>query len=167
MATTNRSLAMTRLNALAAPLLALALLTACEPSDRRPGLWLRGEVQPFPADMSFTEQHQEIAIQVSTPYFIPHSVTIWCATLGNQLYVAAAEPETKNWPGWVADNPKVRLKIGGRLFEARLERVHDREEIERVQAVYAEKYGLDPSRGGEGDSRYWRVEPRDDGQRSI
>ncbi len=137
-----------------------ALLAGCEPSDRRPGLWLTGEPEPFPADVSFTDAHQEIAIQVETPYFLPHSVTIWCARVGNQLYVAAAEPETKNWPAWVQEDPRVRLEIGGRLFDAELERVRDEAELARVQRAYVQKYDLDPEAGGERTSWYWRVEPR-------
>ncbi len=140
-------------------LLLLIALAGCEPQDRRPGLWLSGDVGGFPADVAFTDAHQEIAIEIRAPYGLPHSVTIWCARVGDQLYVAAANPESKRWPDWADARPEVRLKIGDRLFEAQLVRLDDAAEIAAVQQAYVAKYDLDPSRSGPQLSRYWRVEP--------
>ena len=39
----------------------VVLLGGCGPSDRRPGLWLSGEVQAYPTDWTFADAHQEIA----------------------------------------------------------------------------------------------------------
>ena len=136
------------------------LLAGCEPQDRRPGLWLRGDVEPFPPDVAFSDAQLEIAIEIGTPYGLPHSVTIWCARVDDRLYVAAANPDEKRWPDWADARPDVRLKIDDRLFEARLERLDDAAEIAEVQGAYAAKYNLDPSRGGPQLSRYWRVLPR-------
>lgn len=144
----------------AATLLALlAALAGCEPQDRRPGLWLRGDVSDFPADVAFTDDHPEIALELKAPYGLPHSVTIWCARVEDQLYVAAANPESKRWPGWVDDRSDVRLKIGEHLFEGRLVLLDDEAEIDAVRRSYVAKYDLDPSRVGPELSRYWRVEP--------
>lgn len=141
-------------------LLVAVLLAGCEPQDRRPGLWLRGEPEPLPSDVAFTDAHMEIAIQVGTPYGLPHSVTIWSARVEDRLYVGAANPEQKRWPDWADARPDVRLKIGDRLFEARLQRLEDADELAAVQQAYTRKYDLDPERGGPTLSRYWRVLPR-------
>ena len=143
-------------------LLAILLLVGCEPADTTPGLWLSGNLQPLPDDWSFSQGHREIAIEVATPYFIPHSVTIWCADFEGGLYVGAAAPETKNWPGWVMDNPDVVLKVGDEIYEARLTRLSEPEQIDRVRSVYAVKYDL------AAQSDYigwiWSVGPRGESQ---
>lgn len=142
----------------------LLLLGGCEPDDRRPGLWLSGEIQEsLPDDWSFTNEHPEIHLQVSTPYLLPHSVTIWTAENGGNLYVGARAPETKNWPGWVDDDPAVKLEIDGKIYPVRLEPVTDPQEIEQVDRAYAGKYGLSGGLSGGDEAvsqRYWRVEPR-------
>jgi len=133
------------------------LLSACEPQDDTPGLWLSGEeVSTLPDDWTFTDDHKEIAVEVSTPYLISHSVTIWCAQVGGTLYIAAAAPDSKNWPGWVEDDPAVRLKIGDAVYAARLDQLADVAEISAVQTAYQQKYQLETIGGG-APVRYWRV----------
>ena len=138
------------------------LLCGCNPSDRRPGLWLSGEPAEFPADWSFTNGIKEIAIQVATPYLIPHSVTIWCASLDGELYVGARAPETKRWPAWVERDPNVRLLVDGKLYDATLVPLEDPATLAQLLPVYAEKYSL-PAGAQPPDaprSRYWRVTAR-------
>jgi hypothetical protein len=144
-------------------ILCLLLSVACGPDERRPGLWLSGETQEtFPDDWSFTSRHPEIHIEVSSPYLLPHSVTIWCAEAGGNLYVGARDPDTKNWPGWVDDDPEVQLGIADRIYPVRLEPLTDPAEIATVAQAYAQKYNL--SGGTSNDEpvsqRYWRVMPR-------
>lgn len=146
-------------------LLAICLMTvglsACEPSDRTPGLWLSGEVAEFPDDWSFTQEHKEIFVEVSTPYFVSHSVTIWCASLNGDLYIGARDPESKSWPGWVDTDPDVRLKIGDRLYDVRVKPLENDETLTALRAVYAEKYDL-PATSPDTpvNTRYWQVIPR-------
>lgn len=138
---------------------ALFLLSGCEPSDRMPGLWLRGDVvDPPPQDWSFTESHREIFVEVSTPYFLPHSVTIWCAELHGQLFIGARDPDTKNWPGWLARDRDVRLKIGPRVYPVSAVDVTDEDTLTAIRSAYAEKYDLDPD--VKRDVRYWAIVPR-------
>ncbi len=134
---------------------AAVLLGCLSPQDRRPGLMLAGRAVPAPADWSFTDEHKEIAIQVQPPYIIPHSVTVWCGSVDGRLYLAARDPETKRWPGWVDLHPMVRLGIAGLLYDGRLVDVEDPAEIDAVAASYRAKYELPemPS-----SVRYWRFE---------
>jgi hypothetical protein len=149
-----------------AVMVAFVLLAAgCNPQDRRPGLWLTGESAAWPGDWGFAADEKEIALEVSTPYLLPHSVTIWCATQGGTLYIGASAPESKRWPGWVDDDPDVRLGIAGQIYEARLTplgAVADEAEIARLREVYAAKYQLGAPVGGGAppSARYWRVGPR-------
>ena len=130
------------------------------PSNARPGLWLSGSVAERPVDWSFSDAHREIALEVRTPLWRAHSVTIWCASLEGQLYVAARNPDEKRWPGWVDRRPDVRLRIDGRLYEVRLARLAAPDEIARVRAAYSKKYDLPPPAPDSPPMRYWRVEPR-------
>jgi len=149
-------------------LVALTLVACLDPSDRRPGTWLSGEVAAeLPTDWSFTDANKEIAIEVATPYLLPHSVTIWCAALDGALYVGARDPETKRWPAWVDADPQVRLGIGGKVYEvalAPLDESADAAELARLRAAYAVKYALPPAPapadappGSIPPTRYWRV----------
>ncbi len=145
-----------------AVVLAVVVVGCVPPDDRRPGLGLRGEVaEQFPPDWSFTDEHKEIAIEVHTPYLLRHSVTIWCASVDERLYVGAAFPETKRWPGWVDREPNVRLGIAGRIYEARLAPFDDPSQLARLREAYARKYDLpDAPLEGRTPSRYWLVESR-------
>ncbi len=132
------------------------------PKDRRPGMRLPGEVAPTPSDWSFTNAHAEIAIEVSTPYLLPHSVTIVCAELDGALYVGARNPESKRWPAWVDDDAEVRLGIGELVYEVVLDPIEDQARIAQVRQAYAAKYKRPtPPPEKAPPIRYWQVQPRD------
>lgn len=131
---------------LAAGLCALAL-AGCEPRDRRPGQWLRGErVTGLVADWSFSDSISEIFVETRTWYGVPHSVTVVCAALGPDLYVPSLYPEGSGWPSgkyWtrnVARDPRVRVGIGGAIYEREAVLVEDPAEYERALAAFARKY---------------------------
>lgn len=139
------------------------LLAGCGPQETRAGFLLGGADAPVPQDWRFTDENKEIAIQVHTPYLIPHAVTIWCAQVDGQLYLGASAPQTKRWPGWVDKNPDVRLRIGDNVYSVRLVPLDDPNVIAGVQAAYGAKYQL-TGRTGEAppEVRYWHVIARPD-----
>ncbi len=145
-------------------LVAVFMMFGCEPEDQTPGLWLSGEpVETFPDDWSFSNDFQLIAIEVGTPYFMPHSVTIWCVEVDGDLYVAAAAADSKNWPGWIDDDPDVVLKIGEKVYETRLEPIENSTEIDGVRAAYVAKYNLGEGSPFQPGTRYWSVQPPESG----
>ena len=131
-------------------LAAAALLAAgCEPEGHRPGAWLRGEVVAGPvADWSACDAQPQIAVETRTWYGIPHSVTTACAVANGALYVPSVYgtdevfPEARQWNRNVARDPRVRVKIGERIYERRAVLVTDPEERAAVRAAFAAKYAF-------------------------
>ncbi len=144
--------------------LAMALLsTGCvDPKERRPGLRLSGDVVTEAVqNWAFTNDHREIYVEVTTPYLLPHSVTIVCAEVDGRLYIGARNPTEKRWVGYLESDPNVRLKIGDKVYELEVEVVDDAAEEERVFAAYAKKYEWHASPEHEQpEMRYYRVLPR-------
>ena len=124
-----------------------ALVVACSPHDRRPGTWLSGELVEEPVgDWSFTDDVQEIFVETRTWYGIPHSVTTVCASDGASLYVPSVYfeggefPDARFWNRNVVRDPRVRLQIDGRLYEAQAVVVESAAEREAALAAFARKY---------------------------
>ncbi len=147
--------------------IAIVLTVACSivPSDGRPGLRLPGEVhQQAVKNWSFTEDSGEIFIETVTSYWIPHSVTAWCVTVGNELYVYAEYADKKRWVANVARNPNVRLKIKDKVYEQKLVPVTDPTTIASIASGFVRKYEYEEE-DYEVDEEmvvaYWRVVERD------
>src|ERR1700730_11176627 len=69
-------------------LLIAARINGFDPDERRPGLWLKGELVTTPVtDWSFVNQIPNLKIQTNTWYGIPHSVNINCVSYKGQLYL--------------------------------------------------------------------------------
>ena len=123
------------------------LIVGYEPQDQSPGLWLTGELATEPvADWSFTEQHGEIFVQTRSPWFIPHSVTAYCATYNDSFYLFSAYygggdfPDLRRWNKNVVRDPRVRLKIGDQLFDQTLSYIDDESIRTPVHQAFVDKY---------------------------
>ena len=123
------------------------LIVGYEPQDQSPGLWLTGELATEPvADWSFTEQHEEIFVQTRSPWLIPHSVTTYCATYNDSFYLFSAYygggdfPDLRRWNKNVVRDPRVRLKIGGQLFDQTLSYIDDESIRMPVHQAFVDKY---------------------------
>ena len=117
------------------------------PQDLRPGLWLKGEVAVMPvSDWSFSDDHAEVYLQTNTPYLIPHSVTVYCATYDGELYLLSAYytggtfPEMRSWNRNIVRDPRVRLKIGEQLFDQTVSYVSDESIRRPVYDALGAKY---------------------------
>ena len=123
------------------------LIVGYEPQDQSPGLWLTGELATEPvADWSFTERHGEIFVQTRSPWFIPHSVTAYCATYNDSFYLFSAYygggdfPDLRRWNKNVVRDPRVRLKIGDQLFDQTLSYIDDESIRMPVHQAFVDKY---------------------------
>jgi len=107
----------------------------------RPGLWLKGEAVTTPVtDWSFVDKVEHpgrslntVLVETRTPYFIAHSVRTMPFVRNGQLYLRSHQdrmdlqfPNDKSWTSNVARDPRVRIKIGDKLYEATMVLIADR-----------------------------------------
>jgi hypothetical protein len=132
-------------------LLVVALLvlraTGLDPKDRRPGLWLKGNVVTTPVnDWSFSDKYPTIMIQTGTPYLLPHSVTINCVSVNGDLYLHSTFragipfPDGKGWTAALARDPRVRVKIGDQLYDRTVTVVTDQAELDALNQAAQIKF---------------------------
>ncbi|MBV1906035.1 MAG: hypothetical protein KUG75_08150 [Pseudomonadales bacterium] len=129
------------------PILIMLVLSACEPADRTPGMWLSGDIETTEVnDWSFSNDHQEIFLETHPWYGIPFSVTVVTATTGEKLFVpsiyseAAEFPGSKYWNGIIEKNPQVVAKIGNKLYPLSAQLITDDAEFEEAFEALAGKY---------------------------
>ncbi len=118
-----------------------------DPRERRPGLWLQGDLVTTPVtDWSVTEKYPTIYIQTRSWYLLPHSVTITCVAHNGQLYLTSVFregspfPQGKLWTRNVMRDPHVRLKIGNQVYDETVSLVTDPSERAAVLESKAKKY---------------------------
>ena len=116
--------------------------TACSgPFLLLPGGELEGEVAPSPADWSFTDDIS--TIQIETNPSDPYSVNIWVLALDGSLYLHAGANRS-TWVEHLEADPRIRVRIDGKIYELASTRVTDAAEFERFAAKYETKYGNRP-----------------------
>ena len=143
-----------------------------------PGLWLTGEVVREPVEnwdwvteVDHPVRGNTIMLETRTWYGIPYSVTILPTPRGDSLYIGGSArddrlvrefPHYKQWWTNVERDPRVRLKIDGKIYEMTASLVHD-------PAEFREVIGRDPvtlARTDDGTEEvvakwyYWRVTQR-------
>jgi len=122
--------------------IAAGLALACGPWGPRgviAGGPFLGAARPTPADWSFTDQQPLIAIETRGRWF-RHSVTILCVSSDGKLYVMARHAPTKRWVQDVVADPRVRLRIGGAIYEGRAVRIDAAQDDSPVARAFLRKY---------------------------
>ena len=142
----------------------------------RPGLWLKGEVaREALTNWDWVNQYSDpfgasgTELETRTWYGIPHSVTVLLVPRGEKLYLMSSAqtfrlnkefPFGKAWWNNVERDPRVRLKIGEKIYEMTAILVKDRAEVTRLRG------GRDPivkETDADGNEyiaeewHYWRV----------
>ena len=122
-------------------------IVGLEPKERRPGLWLTGELVTQPVtDWAFTDKYQTIFVQTRSWYGLPHSVTTTATPHNGQLYLTsvyrpgAQFPRDRMWNVNIMRDPRVRLKIGDQVFDRTVALVTDPAEKDAVLESKAKKY---------------------------
>ena len=86
----------------------------------------------------FSDAYEELYVETRTWYGLRHSVTIWGAAQGESLYLPSLYygkeefPNGRFWNHNVFRDPRVRIKIGNRLFDGTADLVSDESEWNRA-----------------------------------
>jgi len=85
------------------------------------GRALSGVEEAFPANWDFSEEAYTVAVETRPED--PHSVTTLAWVHEGSLHVPAMNGTNKRWTQIVLDDSRVRIKVGERVFPAKLVRV--------------------------------------------
>ena len=135
-----------------------ATLSGCaEPFIVMAGGQLSGEVTDPPADWS--EFNDEEIIQLETRPEDPYSVNIWMIASGPDLYVATGDDPTR-WSRILEENPDVRVRIRGLIYELEAHRVEDVVEKTAIGNEYVRKYDVDDDDNWVEEGQLFRLDRR-------
>jgi hypothetical protein len=137
------------------------LVAACgDPIGPIAGGELDGEVvEAHPADWTFTDEIE--TIEVETRPDDPYSVTTWCIAHRDGIYVGAEGGKRSRWVRYILEDPRVRLRIAGKLYERRAVQVTDETEFDAVRERVLAKYDWEPDPDAEADAMLFRFDPRE------
>ena len=137
-----------------------------DPGVTAPGLWLKGEVATEPVtDWSFAEKIPGPTAVQTRQWFLPivaHSVTVARFHHKGRVYLPSLYPagiplpEGRHWNRNVLADPRVRIRIGNKLYDRKLVYLTDKAERDEVlkawgQMMFAPGFFL----------HLWRIEPID------
>jgi hypothetical protein len=95
-------------------------------------------------DWSFVRDVEEVQFQLLDP---PRSRTTWILTHDGTAYIPCGYMTTwwgrlwKRWPHEVAKDPRILLRVDGKLYERRLVRIEQGPEVVPLLAELSRKYG--------------------------
>jgi hypothetical protein len=114
----------------------VAIFVPIEPAERRPGGRLGGDLaEGQDSDLSFVQGRKQILVETRTWYLIPHSVTTTSWASQGEFYVPCGDCDSKRWPKNVQRDPRVRLKVDGKLYQRTAVRITDATERRRLLSV--------------------------------
>ncbi len=120
---------------------ALACLLGCGPTLLIPGGELSGPVEASPENWAFSDEVS--TIQLETRPANPYSVNIWAVGIGDRLYVHAGANRSR-WVENILADPRVRVRVAGKLYPLTAVRVEDPAEFATFADAYKKKYGTRP-----------------------
>lgn len=109
------------------------------------GPFRSGEPSPTPASWDFLKERQQIEFQTLNPQT---SRTVWLGVVDQRLFLVSGYMNTgygglwKQWPHYLEDDDRIILRIDGRLYEQRLERVMGGDIVAPVLSEFGRKYGF-------------------------
>ena len=120
--------------------------------------WIYGPLGPIPGPKLRGALVEEAAqdwssidavkvVQVETCPEHPYSVSTWLTRVGDEIYVFAGNAESP-WVENIASDPRVRIRIEGRIHERRAVSVADLETkrafLAAMRSKYQHDFGFDP-----------------------
>ena len=123
-----------------------------------PGGALRGPVNPEKnPDWSHVEKVIELEIRPAKPW----SLSIWAVVVDGELYSPSAFGARRRWTAVALQDPRVRVRTNGNIYERRLERVTEPGLKKQVGAAVAARYGFDATEAARDDTTwYFHYAPR-------
>ncbi len=118
---------------------------------------LSGTVKPVPEDWGFLAETS--IVQVETRPSDPYSVNLWAQELGSVVYLHAGDNRAA-WVEHLETDPRLRMRVGGDLYELSAVRVTSQEEFDRFADAYDAKYGLRPRNENVEEVYLLRLGPR-------
>ena len=145
------------MRAIALSLLAL-MLGGCGPLVMIPGGELSGELVAGPADWAFTDAVD--TVQLETRPADPYSVNVWMVAANGVPYIAAGGGAESAWPTHIAADPRVRLRVGDKLYELNAVRTDSEADRAAFMEAARKKYDFDPEEQDTDGAVLFRLEPR-------
>lgn len=109
------------------------------------GPFRSGELTPTPASWDFLKDRQQIEFQTLDP---ASSRTVWLGTVDGRLFLVSGYMNTgygglwKQWPHYLENDDRVILRVDGKLYQQRLERITGGDIVPRVLTEFDRKYGI-------------------------
>lgn len=107
------------------------------------GPFRSGELTASPEDWSFIRDREEIEFQTLNP---STSRTVWVSVVDGRFFIVSGYMNTalgrlwKQWPTYMEEDNRVLLRIDGKLYEQRLNRITGGPDIAPVMAELGRKY---------------------------
>ena len=133
------------------------LLTACGPLVMIPGGELRGPVLPAPADWGFSDEVD--TMQLETRPSDPYSVNVWGVGLGPAFYIASGDADSR-WASYIAEDSRVRVRVGDDIYELSAIRVIDESELDAYLDAVQRKYDFEVEPEQRENATLFRLSPR-------
>ena len=113
-----------------------------QPSHTQTGFRLEGKLSTAPVrNWSFTDEIDEVFLETTPWYLVPHSTTIWCASLEGRLFVGSSRDRgKKRWEQNAERNPDGRLRVLGKVYDVTIRPVEDDATALALDAAFATKY---------------------------
>ena len=131
----------------------LTLVACTDPLISIPGGKLKGEVVNVPATWSNVPDTIQFEVNPSNPY----SVNICAVVADDHLHVATGNAK---WVPFIAEDPNVRVRIDGKIYEMTAARVTDKIAQATVVATYVAKYEVDDTADWMTEGNAYRLSPR-------
>lgn len=129
------------------------------------GPFKSGEPAETPDDWRAIADYPTIEFQTMDPVT---SRTVWLAVHDGDLYLVSGYMTTdlgklwKQWPHYVERDDRIVLRVDGKLYEQKLERIQEGDVIDPVMAEFGRKYGVEGGAASVRAGRTWlyKVVPR-------
>ena len=142
-------------------LIVSVLGTGCSPFLVFPGGELRGTLDSSAID-DWSPTDEVEFVQIETRPNGPYSVQVYGVGSGDAFYIASqgwrgalGSTHRARWVEHLAEDPRIRLRVGETLYALKAVRVEDDAEVERVRELFVSKYGDAAESWG-----FWRKQPR-------